>query len=114
MTLIEDIIQVSRGSSSLPAILKEKIRQINRPAHIQVFVTPTCPYCPIAARTAHQMAIENVNIISDVVEIFEFPHLAQRYQVMAVPKIMINDKISFEGVLPDSVFVEHVLAVVKG
>ncbi|MEM3897734.1 MAG: thioredoxin family protein [Nitrososphaerota archaeon] len=112
-TLIDDIIQVSRGSSSLPASLREKIRQVDRPIHIQVFVTPTCPYCPIAVKTAHQMAIENANITSDMIEILEFPHLAQRYQVMAVPKIVINDRVSFEGALPEPIFVEYVLAAVK-
>ena len=113
MTLVDDIIQVSKGFSSLPAHLKEKVRQINRPVHIQVFVTPTCPYCPIAVRTAHQMAIENMNIISDMIEVLEFPHLAHKYQVMAVPKIVVNDKISFEGALPEAIFVEHVLAAVE-
>ncbi|MCL7393536.1 MAG: thioredoxin family protein [Thaumarchaeota archaeon] len=114
MTLVDDIIYVSRGSSNLPAPLKEKVKQIDRPVHIQVFVTPTCPYCPIAVRTAHQMAIENTNITSDMIEVLEFPHLAHRYQVMAVPKIVINDRISFEGALPEALFVEHVLAALRG
>ncbi len=114
VTLVDDIIQVSKGSSSLPPSLKEKVRQIDRHAHIQVFVTPTCPYCPIAVRTAHQMAIENLNITSDMIEILEFPHLAQRYQVMAVPKVVINDVVSFEGALPEALFIEHVLTAIRG
>lgn len=113
-TLVDDIIQVSRGSSSLPPNLKERVRQIDKPVHIQVFVTPTCPYCPIAVKTAHQMAIENLNIVADMIEVLEFPHLAQKYQVMAVPKTVINDLVSFEGALPESLFIEHVLEAVKG
>jgi predicted DsbA family dithiol-disulfide isomerase len=60
------------------------------------------------------MAIENTNITSDMIEVLEFPHLAHRYQVMAVPKIVINDRISFEGALPEALFVEHVLAALRG
>jgi glutaredoxin-like protein len=112
MTLVDDIIQVSRRSSSLPAPLKEKVKQIDCPVHIQVFVTPTCPYCPVAVKTAHQMAIENMNITSDMIEVIEFPHLAHRYQVMAVPKIVINNRISFEGALPEALFIEHVLTAI--
>ncbi|MCD6313051.1 MAG: thioredoxin family protein [Thaumarchaeota archaeon] len=112
-TLVEDIIDVSKGLSRLPEQVKEKVRKINRQVHIQVFVTPTCPYCPIVVRTAHQLAIENEKIISDMVEALEFPHLASRYQVMAVPKIVINDKISFEGAVPEHVFVDYVLAAIK-
>ena len=114
MTLVEDIIDVSRGSTRLPEQVKEKARKIDQRVHIQVFVTPTCPYCPIAVRTAHQLAIENEKIVSDMIEALEFPHLASRYQVMAVPKIVINDKVSFEGAVPEHVFVDYVLAAIEG
>jgi hypothetical protein len=33
---------------------------------------------------------------------------------MAVPKIVINDRVSFEGAVPEALFVERVLAVVRG
>lgn len=113
MTLIEDIVDVSRGASRLRPEIRERIREVRDAAHIQVFVTPTCPYCPSAVRTAHQMAIENENIVADMVEVLEFPHLANRYQVMAVPKIVINDAVSFEGAVPENVFVEYLLAALK-
>jgi len=110
--LLDDIIDVSKGASRLSPSVKAKVREISKPVHIQVFVTPTCPYCPRAVRTAHQMAIENELITSDMVEAIEFPHLANKYDVMAVPKVVINDKVSFEGALPDMHFLEHVLMAV--
>jgi len=111
--LVDDIIDVSRGTSRLHPDVKKKLKQIRDHVHIQVFVTPTCPYCPLAVRTAHQMAIENQNILADMVEALEFPHLANRYQVMAVPKIVINDAASFEGAVPEHVFLEYLLAAVR-
>lgn len=113
MALIDDIIDVSRGESRLQATTKEKIRSIKEPIHIQVFVTPTCPYCPRAVRIAHQLAIENENVIADMVDALEFPHLANRYNVMAVPKVVINDVVSFEGAFPEPQFVEYVLLAVS-
>ncbi|MCS7146375.1 MAG: thioredoxin family protein [Nitrososphaerota archaeon] len=108
-TLIEDIVDVSRGQSRLSSRALEMVKSVDRPLHIQVFVTPTCPYCPRAVRIAHQMAIENPNIVADMVEVIEFPHLAQKYQVMAVPKTVVNDVIHFEGALPELHYIEHVL-----
>jgi glutaredoxin-like protein len=108
-SLIEDIVDVSKGRSRLPPHLVNKVRNITKPIHIQVFVTPTCPYCPKAVRIAHQLAIENLNITADMVESIEFPHLANRYSVMAVPKTVINDKIEFVGALPEEQFIEYVL-----
>jgi len=113
MTLVDDIIDVSRRTSRLNPSVKKKVQAINEPVHIQVFVTPTCPYCPLAVRAAHQMALENNLITSDMIEALEFPHLANKYQVMAVPKIVINDSVSFEGAAPEQVFIEYVLAALE-
>lgn len=111
-TLMEDIIDVSSGESGLLNQTKEKIRTVDKPVHIQVFVTPTCPYCPASVRTAHKMAIENPLIRADMIEVIEFPHLAHKYGVMGVPKVVINDKISFEGALPEPHFLQHVLLAI--
>ncbi|GBC70739.1 NADH dehydrogenase [Candidatus Calditenuaceae archaeon HR02] len=108
-TLLEDIVDVSRGRSRLSPRALEMVKSVDKPLHIQVFVTPTCPYCPRAVRIAHQMALENPKIVGDMVEVIEFPHLAQKYQVMAVPKTVVNEKIEFEGALPEIHYIEHVL-----
>jgi hypothetical protein len=39
-----------------------------------------------------------------MVEATEYPHLAHRYNVAAVPKTVINETIEFEGALPDGFF----------
>lgn len=59
------------------------------------------------------MAIENENITADMVELTEFPHLAQRYRVMGVPKTVINETASVDGAMPESALVEAVLAAVS-
>lgn len=108
-SLIEDIIMVSSKDSGLSQSIKEKLLGISQKVHILVFVTPTCPYCPRAVRTAHKFALENSNIIADSIEAIEFPDLADRYFVHAVPKIVISDKVSFEGALPEEHFLNYVL-----
>ncbi len=113
--IVEDIIDVSKGTTSLSDNIKKKLAEINKPVHIQVFVTPTCPYCPKAARTAHQLAMESEFIESDVVEMTEFPHLVQRYGIMSTPHIVINEDTSFVGAQPPEIFIEQInLALNKG
>lgn len=107
--LIEDIVMVSQGATQLSEEVREKVRRVQKPVHIQVFVTPTCPYCPRAVRTAHQFALENPHIVADMVEATEFFELAERYRVFAVPKVVINDTVSFEGALPEHLFALYVL-----
>lgn len=55
------------------------------------------------------MAIVNEHITADVIEATQFPDLAERYQVMAVPKIVINDRVDFTGAQPEPQFLESVL-----
>lgn len=105
---MDDIIDVSRGTTSLSETLKKKIAEIKKAVHIQVFVSPTCPYCPKAARHAHQFAIENELIRADVIEMTEFPYIVQRYSVMSVPHVVINENTSFVGAQPAEVFIEQI------
>jgi len=107
-SLLEDIIDVSAGETRLSPSTKEALKKINKPVDIKVFVTPTCPWCPRAVRTAHQFTIENNKIKSSMIEATEFPELSQSYEVMAVPKIVINEKESFEGAQPEEVFLEYI------
>ncbi|MGQ9535144.1 MAG: protein disulfide oxidoreductase [bacterium] len=109
-TLIEAIKLVSNRDSGLSAETKEKIKTITKPVHIRVFVTLTCPYCPQAAITAFKFAMESNLITAETINAQEFPHLSQRYNVFAVPKVVINEVIQFEGALPEENFLEKILA----
>jgi glutaredoxin-like protein len=111
-TLVEDIVAVSNEAHGLPDEVVAQLAQVQEPVHMQVFVTPTCPYCPTAVRTAHAFAMASDQITADMVEAVEFPQLAQRYSVMAVPKTVINDKTELEGAAPPDLVVAKVLQAV--
>ena len=108
-TLIEAVGNVSRGKTDISDKTREMLREVKTPVHIQVFITLTCPHCPIVASIAHKFAIENDLIKADVIEASEFPHLSLKYGIMGVPKTVINEKIDFIGALPEDLFLEHVL-----
>ena len=57
------------------------------------------------------MAIESAMVTADVVEVSEFPELAQQYQVYAVPKTVVNDKVQFEGARPEATFLQAIESV---
>ncbi len=106
-TLVEAIENVSRGTTDLNDKTKEIIKDIKTPVHIQVFVTLTCPHCPVAAAIAHKLAVESPMIRADVIDAQEFPVLAQKYGVIGVPTIIINEKVEFTGAFNEDMFAEH-------
>lgn len=107
-TLLEDIVMVSSGESGLSDETKRYLAELTQPLHLQVFVTPTCPYCPGAVRLAHMMAMESNLVTGDMVEAIEFPHEANRYQVMGVPRTVINEKTFLEGMAPEAMLLAKV------
>ena len=60
------------------------------------------------------MAVASPRVTAQCIEATEFPELSQRYRVMAVPKIVINDTVEFEGALPEKAFLGAVLRAVDG
>jgi glutaredoxin-like protein len=110
-SLLEDIQEVSKGEPSVSEETKKLITKITHPLHLQVFVTPTCPYCPGAVLLAHKLAMLNDNIKADMIEATEFPHLSMRYNVQGVPRTMIGEKDAIEGALPESNYVKKVMDV---
>ncbi len=105
---LEDLIDASRGRSQVSADTQAWLASLTKPVHIQVFVTPTCPYCPQAVRMAHKLAFLSDKVTADMVSANEFPHLALKYRVMGVPKIVVNEgEVEFEGGLPEDAFVEQ-------
>jgi len=112
-TLVEDLIDVSKGTTNLSDRTREALATVDQDLHIQVFVTPTCPYCPRAARLAHKLAIENEHVTADVVEVSEFIDMAQLYRVQGVPKTVVNDRIEIVGAVPEPRFLQEVLKALE-
>jgi glutaredoxin-like protein len=112
-TFMKDIVQLSRGVTELSNETRQALTGVKVPVHIKVFVTPTCPYCPGAVSLAHQFAMENPNIKADMIEISEFPQLAVKYNVMGVPKTVINETRELLGMQPEDEFLRQVTAASK-
>ncbi|PYM54994.1 MAG: hypothetical protein DMD77_21345 [Candidatus Rokuibacteriota bacterium] len=55
------------------------------------------------------MAIASDRVRVECIEANEFPDISQRYHVMAVPKVVINDRVEFEGAYPEPEFLKAVL-----
>ena len=108
--LLEDIVDISNNKTDLSPEILAGLKKVTWPVHIQVFSTPTCPYCPVAVRTAHRFALLNENIRADMIEAIEFPHLAQKYNVRGVPRSIINENIIIDGAVSEKQFLEKILS----
>lgn len=111
---LETLIDAAGGSVELQADTLKQLRRLRSDVKLQVFVTPTCPYCPGLARTALRLGLQNVRIKVDVVEVSEFPSVVQRYAVRAVPTTVIDDKLDLPGAMDEATLVQHLLRSAEG
>ncbi len=114
-SLLESLDMVAKGDSGLSPATKEKLKGLREPLDLQVFVTPTCPYCPRAVITAFRFAMESDLVRASMVEATEFPHLSNKYGVSGVPHTVIGDSPQpMIGAYPEAAAVDMVLAASQG
>ncbi len=108
-SFLETVADVSRQEVLLSEESLKKLIGITSEVSVKVFTTPTCPYCPAVARIVSQMAMVNPMIRSEVIEVSEFPELAERYAVKAVPLTVIAGQVSIPGMVPEEKLVDEVV-----
>lgn len=113
-SLIHDVMMISEGDPQLSQEMTDWLADLKTPVHLQVFVTPTCPYCPQAVLLAHRLAMASDMVQADMVEATEFPHLSNKYQVMGVPRTVINETIFQEGAAPELLLLDKLKEAVAG
>ena len=113
-SLIHAIQAVAAGEPELSEEGLQALAELTDPVHMQVFVTPTCPYCPQSVVLAHQMAIASPMVQADMVEATEFPHRSMKYQVMGVPRTVINETTHIEGAVPEPMLLDKLQEALAG
>ncbi len=111
-SLLVAILMASTGQSVLTAPTMEKIAGLKEKRDIQVFISPTCPYCPQQVLSAFSAAIVKPDLISaEAVEIYENQDLAENLGSLSVPQTFINGIFTGMGLQPEEFFVESLLSL---
>lgn len=114
LPLVEGIIEASRGKVELTTEAVRHLRRLQRTVHVQLFVTPACPYCPPMTRLVSKLALESARIDVAVVEISEFPRLVERYAIRAVPTTIIEQRAALVGAVDEATLVSEIGQVAQG
>lgn len=76
--------------------VEEKILSINKQTDMKIIVSLSCTMCPELVTAAQKAASINDKITAEVYDVSHFPKLKEKYNVMSVPCLVINnDKVSF-------------------
>ena len=69
----------------------EDLGKISRTVNMKILVSLSCTMCPELVTAAQRIAAENPFVTAEVYDLNHFTALKDRYQVMSVPCLVIND-----------------------
>jgi thioredoxin reductase (NADPH) len=106
------LLMVSAGKTILSPASVEKISKLKEKRDIQVYVSPTCPYCPQQVLAAMAAAVAKPDLISaETIEIYENQDLAESLGSLAVPQTVVNGTFIGAGLQPEDIFVDSLLSL---
>lgn len=113
-TLVETIMRISTGQSGLSEASRQRLHDLADKRQVQIFVSPTCPYCPGQVSNAFRCAIERPDLVAAVcVDSTQHTALAERYHVGSVPHTVINDSLTDLGLMAEERFVTELVTLEK-
>ena len=73
------------------------VRAVDKKTDIKVLVSLSCTMCPELVTATQRLAAENDKITAEVFDLNHFPDIKDKYKVMSVPCLVVNDgeKVSF-------------------
>lgn len=86
------LYNASGPGQALDSQVEQQIRAIDHPVNMKILVSLSCTMCPELVTAAQKMAAINPNITAQVYDLNHFAALKDRYQVMSVPCLVINDQ----------------------
>ena len=75
----------------------EKIAKIDKPINIKIGISLSCTKCPKTVQATQRIATLNKNIEMEMINIFTFQDFKNRYDIMSVPAIIVDDQHVYFG-----------------
>ena len=95
-SLISTIHMFSTGEHGLEGELLDQIKAMEE-SDIQVLVTPNAPSINGTIDVTHMLAFISENVRASVLELIQFPDIAEQYRVLGIPKTIINESQHYTG-----------------
>lgn len=96
-SFIIGIYNASGTGQKLEEPVLQKIKQISEQKDLKILVSLSCTMCPQLVMAAQKIAAENSLVTAHAYDINYFPQLKEKYNVMSVPCLVVNNSKVFFG-----------------
>jgi glutaredoxin-like protein len=107
--LIDMFVAVSRNGTDMEPAIKRRLKRLKRDLPVQLFVTLEDEHGPDVASALVALALENGHLHLSIVEVAEFPALAEELKIEAVPLTVIDGRVRLPGVVQPSAMLDEII-----
>jgi len=110
---IQTIVMSSTKTTSIGDFISKILTSVLNPVQIRTIVTSQCTICPLAVRIGNIFALEsalkgNGKVQHEIIEALEHADYVSEYDLSAVPIIIINEVVAFNGIPDVNKYVEKI------
>ena len=110
---MDAVVYVGAGVAPINPETREALQAIEEELRLELLVAPYDPYSAYTLRVAAAFAVEARRVRLEVIEISEFPRLAQTRMVTEVPVLLVNGR-RFTGAWDENDLLEQLKRVAAG
>ncbi len=100
---LEPFLSALAGNESLTlqldASLRECVSNIEIPARLKIYITPACPFCPVAVNQLLSLAAANKGIKLTIIDGALFPEAAKSDNIQSAPTVLLDDLYRWTGAI---------------
>ena len=103
---LQSLICRSRGETSLAERTLSNMANFITSMKVEVMVSPTCPHCPTVVGLVNQLAMISTYLEVTIIDITLFTQFAQKYNIRAVPTLVIDGQEQLVGTISEDLLVD--------
>ena len=95
-TFMTDLALLSSGKHGLEAPITERLTALGDD-HLKVLVTPSAPNIEQTIEATHLYAYVSGRMKAEVIDLVQFPEIAEKYHVIDIPKTISREELRYSG-----------------
>lgn len=91
------LYNVAGPGQDVSAEISDALAEIGEDVNVKILVSLSCTMCPEVVMAAQRAAALSDHIRAEMFDLMHFPQLKEKYQVMSVPCMVVNDRDIYFG-----------------
>ncbi|MHA1266037.1 MAG: hypothetical protein ACTSRS_12465 [Candidatus Helarchaeota archaeon] len=100
---VKTIVMLSTQTTGIGDAVSKIVTSLSRDVALKTIITSDCTVCPLAVKIGNMLTLEsnlkgNGKLQHEIIDSLEHESYVSAYDISAVPLILINDSVAFNGI----------------